>query len=111
MANPQRSIELLDQLEGLGFTNEAFQLLHHSRVRGWRDTIARHRAYCAQVSSFQRDGDAERDQTRLEFVLQRYRAQRLPPGRSDVFVALANAAFAEIPPRKTVGKRVPVKST
>ena len=39
MANSKHSIELLDQLEALGFPDEVFQLLHHSRVRGWRDSI------------------------------------------------------------------------
>src|SRR6266404_5749070 len=78
MADPRRSIELLDQLEALGFTNDAYRLLHHSRARGWKDSIARHRAYCEKVSSFQRDGDAERDQRRLEFVLRKYVAGAYP---------------------------------
>jgi len=113
MANPRRSVELLDELEALGFTNEAFRRLHHSRVRNWRkpDSISRHRSYCEGRSSFQRDGDAERDQRRLEFVLQKYRAGGFPPGRLDIFNQLADAAFAEIPPFKTVGKRAPFKST
>ena len=102
MKNPKRSLELLDQLEALGFTDEAFQLLHHSRTRGWRDTIARHRSYCKKVSTFQRDGDAERDQRRLEFVLQEYKAGAFKPGRTDVFAALAERAFQTIPPFKTV---------
>jgi hypothetical protein len=102
MAEPRRSIEILDQLEAIGFTNEAYQLLHHSRTRGWKDTISRHRAYCEKVSSFQRDGDAERDQRRLEFVLEKYLAGGYPAGRSEIFETLANRAFEEIPPFKAV---------
>jgi len=95
MADPRRSIEILDQLEAMGFTNEAYQLLHHSRARGWKHTISRHRAYCEKVSSFQHDGDAERDQRRFEFVLEKYLAGGYPAGRSEIFEALANRAFED----------------
>ena len=105
MANPKRSVELLNQLETLGFTDEAFALLHHSRVRGRRDTIVSHRSYCEKHSLFQRDGDNERTQRRLEFVLRRYLHGGGSDCRSDIFVELANRAFGEIPPGKIVGKR------
>ena len=105
MANPKRSVELLNQLETSGFTDEAFALLHHSRVRGRRDTIVSHRSYCEKHSLFQRDGDNERTQRRLEFVLRRYLHGGGSDCRSDIFVELANRAFGEIPPGKIVGKR------
>src|SRR5260370_34468837 len=80
-------------------------------LEGGETRSSRHRSYCETVSSFQPDGDAERDQRRLEFVLQKYRAGGFQPGRADVFIQLANKAFAEIPPFKTVGKRVPIRES
>lgn len=107
MANPKRSLELLDELVLLGFTDEAFALLHHFRVRGWRDTIASHRGYCEKHSLFQRDGDNERTQCRLEFVLRSYLEGVGSDCGSNIFIELANRAFNEIPPGKIVGKRAP----
>src|SRR5439155_3602485 len=84
---------------------EAFALLHHFRVRGRRDTIASHRGYCEKHSLFQRDGDNERTQRRLELVLRRYLEGGGFDCRSDIFVELANRAFDEIPPGKIAAKR------
>lgn len=101
VADPRRSIEILDELVALGFTDHAFQLLHHSRSRGWRDTIAGYRAYCGKVSSFRKNGDPERDHRRLEFVLREYRRGGYEPGLAEVFANLANTAFEQMPPLKT----------
>jgi hypothetical protein len=98
MANPKLSIALLDDLNKFGFTDEAFKLLHHSRVNGWTARISGHRRYCARISSFHKDSNNERVQLRLEFVLKRYREAGYPPGQVDIFVKLADEAFKKYPP-------------
>ena len=100
MANPKLTLTLLDQLESVGFTDKAFLRLHHSRVRGWRAAIKAHRDYCNKVSEFQRDGDNHRVQIRLKLVLDAYRKGGFRSARERVFLALADAAFAEVPPFK-----------
>ena len=96
--NPKRSLELLDQLVALGFTDEAFAQLHHFRLKNRRDHIAAHRRYCEKTESFHDDGENERVQLRLELVLRAYRAGGFKSNDPHVFVALADAAFYEIPP-------------
>jgi hypothetical protein len=67
--NPQRTVVLLDELETLGFTNEAFWRLHHFREKDKRDTIHSHKSYCERIGSFKDGDDNERVQVRLEKVL------------------------------------------
>lgn len=95
--DPKETIELLDALEALGFTNEAFSKLHHFRLVGRNATIGRHRAYCEKTSSFAADGTNELVQRRLRLVLDGYRGGGFGSGRLAVFVALAEAAFYEVP--------------
>jgi hypothetical protein len=59
--SPTRSVWLLNELERLGFTDDAFGVLHHFE----KDTIQAHRSYCARVETFQPDGTNERVQLRL----------------------------------------------
>jgi hypothetical protein len=94
------TIELLRQLELLGFGNEAFWRLHHRRSSGHRDTINAHRKYCLGLKSgsFIAGEDNELVTRRLAYVLEIYRAAELPPGNAGAFVALAEAAFRAIPP-------------
>jgi hypothetical protein len=55
--DPKETIRLLDELEKLGFTDEAFRLLDHFRLVDRDATIRRHRAYCDAHDSFLADGE------------------------------------------------------
>jgi hypothetical protein len=72
--DPVETIRLLDVLEGLGFTDEAFRLLHHFRLADRKATINRHRRYCEGHETFAVDGNNELVQLRLKLVLQAYQA-------------------------------------
>src|SRR5260370_15530232 len=69
--DPKRTLALLDELQKLGFNDEAFWRLHHFRHRK-RETIARFPAYCEKTSAFLPDGANERVHRRLAFVLKTY---------------------------------------
>jgi hypothetical protein len=64
----RRTIELLDELVSHGFTNAAFQRLHH---RGKATTISAHRKYAEKVE-FKPNDTNEMVQRRLAFVLKAY---------------------------------------
>ena len=51
---PQKTMEILDELEPLGFTDEQFRSMHHLGT-----PIEKHRAYCAERSQFQEGSDNE----------------------------------------------------
>jgi len=53
----KETIRLLDELQGLGFTDDAFSLLHHFRLVGRKATINRHRKYCEGHETFAVDGN------------------------------------------------------
>ena len=93
--NPQRTVVLLNELETLGFTNEAFWRLHHFREKGKRDTIHVHKSYCEKTDSFEDDGNNERVEVRLEMVLKCYKAYH--EGNPDMFTYLADAAYCMVP--------------
>jgi hypothetical protein len=96
--NPQRTVELLDELETLGFTNEAFWRLHHFRDKEKKDTIHVHKSYCEKRGSFrgrEEDCNNERMQVRLEMVLKCYKAYH--NGHPDMFTRLADAAYCMVP--------------
>ena len=98
MANPKKSLELLQKLMELGFTDVAFTQLHHFRLKDRKALISEHRSYCEKIDSFQDDGENERVQRRLELVLEAYRSGGFRSSDPRVFAALADAAFHEIPP-------------
>jgi hypothetical protein len=98
MTSPKRTIDLLDLLNVLGFDDQAFARLHHFRLKGRKPTISDHRHYCEAITSFQGDGENELVQRRLELVLNAYRAGGFESRRPEVFGALAEAAFYELPP-------------
>jgi hypothetical protein len=52
----ERTLELLRDLEVLGFDDRTFWRLHHFRERGHRQTIASHRKYCEPPREFQFEG-------------------------------------------------------
>jgi hypothetical protein len=62
---PKRTIELLDQLEGLGFSNDDFRALHHFDLERRREPIQDMRDYCEKVGAFHDDGTNERVRERL----------------------------------------------
>jgi hypothetical protein len=96
MRDPKDTLLLLDRLESLGFDDDAFAALHHFRNAGRADKIASHRRYCEKTDRFGADGENERVQRRLRLVLSAYLLAGFESGRSDVFRALAEAAFAEV---------------
>jgi hypothetical protein len=94
------TIRLLDELEALGFNDDAFARLHHFWQRpdehpGRRSTINSHRLYCHRTTHFRPDGNNARLQRRLEVVLERYRQGGFD--NPSAFHALADASVALIP--------------
>jgi hypothetical protein len=57
--DPKKTIRLLDVLQGLGFSDEAFRLIHHFRLVGRNATINRHRRYCEGLETFADGGTNE----------------------------------------------------
>ena len=97
MTSTKRTIELLDELEALGFDDHAFGHLHHFRAtRGVYEAIATHRKYLEKTTRFREGGTNEKVQQRLELVLKAYKAGPFKR-RGPVFLALAQAAVEEIP--------------
>lgn len=88
--NPQWTVVLLDELETLGFTNEAFWRLHHFGEREKRGTIN-----CEGIGSFNDGDNNERIQVRFEMVLKYYRLYC--DGHPEVFTLLADAAYCMVP--------------
>jgi hypothetical protein len=95
---PNKAVDLLSQLEVLGFDNQAFWRLHHRRLNGQKDTIDAFRNYCRKIEGFKPGENNELVVKRLGFVLDCYRAADLPPGNAGAFVALAEASFKTVPP-------------
>jgi hypothetical protein len=96
--SPKRSIQLLDALVPLGFTDHCFATLHHFRLAGRDATIQEHRRYCEKTAGFQDDGENLRVQKRLQLVLNAYTAGGFKSGSEQVFLLLAEAAMQEISP-------------
>ncbi len=96
MLDPKATVLLLDELEDLGFNNEAFAALYHFKEKGRADTIAEHRAYCMEQTGFE-DGSLDaRVQQRLSLVLNAYKLGGFQSRKADVFRCLAEAAHKEI---------------
>jgi hypothetical protein len=93
--NPERTVVLLDELETLGFTNEAFWRLHHFREKENHETIHSHKSYCEKTGSFKDGDNNERVQVTLEMVLKYYKLYHdRHPG---MFTRLADAAYCMVP--------------
>jgi hypothetical protein len=91
---PQRTLDLLEHLEALGFSNDHLSLLHeYGRI-----TIRELRAYCSKYRSFRPKGVNARLRERLETVWRRLRQGDYPhlavPG---VFQALCEDVARQIP--------------
>ncbi len=96
MRQAKQTISYLDELQTLGFTDEAFSKIHHFREKGENHPIRTHRSYCEGTDSFQDGGNNERVQIRLEIVLKYFEAYHA--GNSAMFARLADAAYVLIPP-------------
>jgi hypothetical protein len=89
----ERTLHLLEELEKMGFNDDAFGRLHHKR-----ETITGMRKYCVDhpTRSF---GEAnERVYERLAFVLNASKELKLSRDQAQLFNTLAEAAFDAIPP-------------
>lgn len=95
--NPAITLTLLDDLERLGFDDQAFARLHHWRAVGKDETIRAFRAYCEKHDDFQADGNNARVAQRLELVLKAYTQGGFTSSRREVFITLAEAAWLEVP--------------
>ena len=92
MAKPIITVELLDHLVKLGFTDEMFDIVHHFNG----ETIERHRNYCKEHSGvFTVGGTNEQVQQRLQIILNSYVSGGYT--KSEVFRYLAHASVVEIP--------------
>ena len=92
MTKPIITVELLDRLVKLGFTDEYFDIVHHFEG----ETIERHRKYCLHHGgNFQSGGTNEKVQRRLRIVLNAFVFGGF--ASSEVFRYLAHASVAEIP--------------
>ena len=98
MASPQRTLDILEELQSLGFNDEAFWRLHHFRLKNRKDTIQQHADYVRKQTTLRDNDSNEEVQRRLELVLKAYRLGGFSSGRQAVFAELADAAFYEIPP-------------
>lgn len=94
LAGATTSLRLLDELQALGFDDEAFSALHHFSVKPGRngDTIERHRRHLIALGSGNVRAANERVQRRLRLVLD---TKRQVPSRS--FLDLAKFAVDRIP--------------
>ena len=96
MVDPKTTVLLLDELEELGFHNDAFAALHHFKEKGRADNIAEHRAFCIETDGFEDESANARIQQRLTLVLTAYKLGGFQSGKPEVFRCLAEAAYNEI---------------
>lgn len=93
MVRRQETLRLLDELEPLGFDDDAFSTLHHFD----KETIASHRAYCKKGETFSLQKPSNIIvQQRLRFVAEACRALGGRPLKSETFFRLAKIASDEI---------------
>jgi hypothetical protein len=91
---PKRTIELLDQLSALGFSDDDFRVIHHMANASIRSM----RIYCQRIDEFQADGTNQMVRERLELVLALFKAGHfMAPAKPGVFSGLAQSALAEVP--------------
>ena len=94
--DPQQTVRLLNDLEKIGFSDEAFNKVHHYRENGTFTTINAHRKYCESLTHFFNYGSNNcLVQRRIQIVLNAYRGGGFNSARPEVFVALADAAYSE----------------
>lgn len=100
-----RTIELLDQLEPMGFGHKAFRALHHYQETSFT-SINAHRNYIRRqnILAFQPGTKNFAVEQRLELVLALYIAGKFT--NPDAFLPLAMAAVAQLPIDVQVMERV-----
>lgn len=96
----KRSLELLDELEKLGFNDEAYWRIHHFRVKDGKqkkDTIKAHRKHLHDRAAGNDQLTVTRTnmqvQQRLAWILETYVAEGQPAGNQTRFVELAEKAW------------------
>lgn len=93
--DPRRALRLLDELESIGFTDQAFAVVHHF---GSKEKIQSFRNYCeTRPKAFQEGGTNSDVVRRLEAVLRMLWGAGLTSRDEALFVCLARAAVVEIP--------------
>ena len=92
MNNPKKTIDLLDQLKTLGFTDGHFDIVHHLKD----ESIESHKKYCENLTGvFKAGGTNEQVQRRLQIILNSYVSGEFT--KQEVFSYLARASVVEIP--------------
>ena len=91
--DPKDCLSTIDTLRGMGFSEDAFRLLHHRH-----GSIARFCHYSEGRQQFQDDGNNHRVHQRLMYVLSSCHNGAPPKGKS--FQTLAEEAVRPIPPSK-----------
>lgn len=98
-----QTLKLLDELQKLGFSDDAFWRLHHKREptahrrQPQRETIKDFRRYCEGRQTFDPFGENARVHERLVFVMSIYTDVGFAANEPNVFIALAEASFKAIP--------------
>ncbi len=91
--DPKRTVQLLDQLEAVGLTDEILKSIHH--LQG--ETIHSHRDHCFKLKtlfSAQTNMDVQK---RLLFIFDSYDKYIKAPGNLAALKALARAAIVILP--------------
>ncbi len=88
---PQGALFLLQELQKLGFPNEAFRRIHHAS-----DSIHGFSSHCRKIGGFQSGSKNEVVFRRLAFVLERYRAGGFTASDTAAFIELAQLAAATV---------------
>ena len=93
--DPQRTINLLQNLRSLGFTDNAFAIIHHKH-----EPIDKHFYYCEERKTQFRNGSTNTNvQRRLEIILKAFESESgcFSEDKEAVFIHLAYASLAEVP--------------
>lgn len=97
--DPKCTVRLVNRLEKMGFSNDAFALLHHRREKGERETISGFRSYCANLNGRFRTASNRLVHDRLVQVL-KGRLSSIEGSAPPVdFETLADRAYKAIPHR------------
>jgi hypothetical protein len=90
---PKQTIDMLDQLHALGFSDDDFRIIHHMSDA----TINTHRQYCEKVDAFRAGDTNEKVRERIALIHASFVAGHFSePAKPGVFRGLAEAAVAEI---------------
>lgn len=90
----RRTIELLEKLRSLGFSNAEFRVLHH---QSWA-SIGSMIRYCQRIDAFRSNDNNARVRERLQYVLASVERQNLrAPIDPAVFFSLAEESVRRIP--------------